>query len=159
MYGAFSWNIAKKMRGSGEPIQRGMVSHSIAIIVMLFVWHCCWPGFLGPVILSYPMKISSCEYNLKIISQPVLFIACFFSLSVVWSVKSLLHYILSFCCPYENKFDLQTSRIEPIAVINMIGKQTIIICSKCKYKDTFYLAQSTLVNVFQTEDNCLNLYD
>jgi hypothetical protein len=31
----------KKMRGSGEPIQRGMVSHSIAIIVMLFVWHCC----------------------------------------------------------------------------------------------------------------------
>jgi hypothetical protein len=73
----------KKMRGSGEPIQRGMVSHSIAIIVMLFVWHCCWPGFLGPVILSYPMKISSCEYNLEIISQPVLFIACFFSLSVV----------------------------------------------------------------------------
>ena len=30
----------------------------------------------------------------------------------------------------------------------MIGKQTINICSKCKYKDTIYLAQSTLVNVF-----------
>jgi hypothetical protein len=68
------------------------------------------------------MKIGSCEYKLEIISQPVLFIACFFSLSVVWSVKSLLHYILSFCFPCENKFDLQTSRIEPIAVINMIGK-------------------------------------
>ena len=142
---------SQKMRGSGEPIQRGMVSHSIAIIVMLFVWHCCWLGFLGPVILSYPMKISSCEYKLEIISQPVFFIACFFSLSVVWSVKSLLHYILSFSCPYENKFDLQTSRIEPIAVINMIGKHTMIICSKCKYKDTIYLAQSTLINVFHRE--------
>ena len=81
------WGIfmehCKKRRGNGEPIQRGMVSHSIAIIVMLFVWHYCWPGFLGPVILSYPMKISSCEGNLEIISQPVLFIACFFSLSIV----------------------------------------------------------------------------
>ena len=46
---------------------------------------------------------------------------------------------------------MQTSQIEPSVVINMMGKQTITICSKCKYKDTIYLAQSTLVNVFHRD--------
>src|SRR5215216_3936329 len=56
---------------------------------MLFVCHFYWPSFLGTVISSYPKKISTFEYKLQVISQPVLFIACLFSLSVVCSVKSL----------------------------------------------------------------------
>ena len=42
---------------------------------MLFVCQFYWPSFLGTVITSYPKKISSCEYKLHVISQPVLFIA------------------------------------------------------------------------------------
>ena len=56
---------------------------------MLFVCQLYWPNFLGTVITSYPKKISTCEYKLHVISQPVLFIAFLFSLSLVWSVKSL----------------------------------------------------------------------
>ena len=42
---------------------------------MLFVCQFYWPSFLGTVITSYPKKISTCEYKLHVISQPVLFIA------------------------------------------------------------------------------------
>ena len=119
---------------------------------MLFVCRFYWPSFLGTVITSYPNKISTCEYKLQVISQPVLFIAFLFSLSLVWSVKSLdciifchfaAHMKINLTCKYY--------KIEPSAVINMIGKLTINICSKCKYKDTIYLAQSTLVNVFHRD--------
>ena len=42
---------------------------------MLFVCQFYWPSFLGTVIMSYPKKISTCEYKLHVISQPVLFTA------------------------------------------------------------------------------------
>ena len=42
---------------------------------MLFVCQFYWPSFLGTIITSYPKKISTCEYKLHVISQPVLFIA------------------------------------------------------------------------------------
>ena len=39
MYVAISWNIAKKRRASGEPIQCAMVRHSsIAIIVTCYLY-------------------------------------------------------------------------------------------------------------------------
>jgi hypothetical protein len=74
----------KKRRGSGEPIQRGMVSHSIAIIVTCYLFGIAiGQRSSGQFFFCYPIKISSCEYKLQIISQPVLFIAYFFSLTVV----------------------------------------------------------------------------
>ena len=73
---ATSWNITKKRRGSGEPIQCAMVRHSsIAIIMTCYLYvSSISQSFLGTVITSYPKKISTYEYKLHVISQPVLFI-------------------------------------------------------------------------------------
>ena len=118
---------------------------------MLFACQFYWPSFLGTVITKYPKRISTCEYKLQVTSQPVLFIAFLFSLSLVWSVKSLDCTIFCHLLPIWKLIWLANIKIEPNAVINMIGKHTITICSKCKYKDTIYLARSTLVNVFHRD--------
>ena len=76
----------KKRRGSGEPIQCAIYGTLLLHCNhhdMLFVCQFYWPSFLGTIITSYPKRISTCEYKLQVISQPVLFIAFLFSLSLV----------------------------------------------------------------------------
>ena len=115
VYVAISWNIAKK----GEAAVRLYSCYGTSLLHcnhrdMLFVCQFYQPSFLGTVITSYPKKISTCEYKLHVISQPVLFIA--FSAYLwydQWKVQIAL-YFFHFAAHMEINLTCKHHKLNPV---------------------------------------------
>ena len=111
MYVAILWNIAKKGEAA---VSLQSVLWYVTPPLQLFVCQFNQPSFLGTVITSYPEKISTCEYKLHVISQPVLFIV--FSAYLwydQWKVQIAL-YFFHFAAHMEINLTCKHHKLNPL---------------------------------------------